>query len=68
MSARVKQLFSLPGELVERLKNAADYLPGENLSSIAERALTREIKRLEKRQGAEFPQRKGQLKGGRRMS
>lgn len=67
MTTRAKQIFSLPLDLIERLKNAADFLPGENLSSIAERVLEKEMKRLEKGHG-EFPQRKGKLKGGRRMS
>lgn len=56
----------IPYELVDRMRRAAFYTPGETIAAIAERAIRGEVDRLEKRNGKPFaPVPGGKLKGGR---
>ena len=63
--AREKLTIPLSVGLVDRLRNAAYWDPELTIAGIAERALTREIDRIEEDRGSPFPPRKSQLKGGR---
>jgi hypothetical protein len=70
---REKITFSLPQDLVEACRDAADFLSGPpvrmTLASLVERALRREIERLrrEHHHGEAFPPRGGPLRTGRPM-
>ena len=55
----------LPVALIERVKNAVYWTPGLTLAGLAERALLAAIETLEADNGAPFPQRREELKGGR---
>ncbi len=51
--------------LMERIKNAAFWTPGETLSALGERAVELELKRLERLNGGPFPPRTQQVRRGR---
>jgi len=66
-SSAKKERFTvhLPGELIDRLRNAVYWTPGLTLASLAEEALIQAIDEIEKRNGEPFPPRTADLKGGR---
>lgn len=61
-----KDSFLLPPDLLDRLRNAAFWTPGETKNSIVERALEAELGRMEKARGEAFPKRTKDLPRGRR--
>lgn len=66
-SAIKKERFTvhLPSELIDRLRNAVFWTPGQTLASLAEGALSDAIEEIERERGGPFPHRKEELKGGR---
>jgi hypothetical protein len=70
---REKITFALPKELIESCRDAVDYLSGPpvrlTLAGLVERALKRELDRLQREhgQGNPFPTRAGTLRTGRPM-
>lgn len=55
--------------VIDRAKNAVYWEPGLTMTELAEEALKKELDRLEKKRGEQYPQRKGAtLKGGRPVS
>jgi hypothetical protein len=57
--------IQLPGDLLDRAKNAVYWTPGLTLASLAEEGLKHVVERVEKKRGSSFPHRKEELKGGR---
>jgi hypothetical protein len=55
----------MPPELMNRLRNAAYWSPGDTLTGIAARAVEAEIDRLEHERGESFPDRAAPLRAGR---
>ncbi len=55
----------LPVELIDRVKNAVYWSPGLTLAGLAERALAKELRSLEKENGVPFKKRIEELRGGR---
>jgi hypothetical protein len=51
--------------LMERIRNAAFWTPGETLSGLGERAVELEIERLEKQNGGPFAPRTQAVRRGR---
>ncbi len=49
----------------ERIRDAAYWTEGETVSSLVERGALEWVARLEKRRGAAFPPREGEVKTGR---
>ena len=68
---KIRSTFHLPEELLEEARNAVVFLSGPperlTLASLTEKALEKEIGRLKKKfnNGEDFPQRDGELRGGR---
>jgi hypothetical protein len=58
----------IPPELFDRLRNASFWTPGSTLVSIGERALERELDRMEKANGGPFKPRTNPNLRGRRLS
>lgn len=58
----------LPVDLINRVKNAVYWTPGLTLAGLAEIALRDTVDQLEEDRGEPFPQREGELKGGRPLS
>lgn len=58
----------LPIDLINRIKNAVYWTPGLTLAGLAEIALRDVVDQLEEERGEPFPQREGELKGGRPLS
>ena len=67
MSEMTKERFTvnLPPELIERARNAVYWTPGLTLAGLAEEALIKALRRLEKANGGTFKERNGQLPAGR---
>jgi len=65
---RQRMTIHLPVDLTDRLRNAVYWTPGETIGKIAERALSRELSRLERANGGPFPERESELTGGRGVS
>jgi hypothetical protein len=55
----------LAPELVQRMRDAAYFTPGETLTSIVERGATAEIDRLERERGEAFPRATAPVRRGR---
>lgn len=55
----------LPIDLIDRAKNAVYWTPGLTLAGLAETALRHIVDQLEEERGEPFPEREGELKGGR---
>lgn len=55
----------LPVELIDRVKNTVYWTPGLTLTGLAEEALRQVVDALEEQNGAAFPQRDEELRGGR---
>ena len=68
---KVRSTFHLTEDILEEARNAVVFLSGPperlSLASLTEKALEREIARLKKKHtaGKDFPQRDGELRGGR---
>ena len=62
MSETTKERFTvnLPPELIERARNAVYWTPGLTLAGLAEDALFKALRRLEKGNGGPFKERNGQ--------
>ena len=60
-----RMTIHLPVELIERMKNTVYWTPGLTLAELSETALARRMDELEADKGGPFPQRGGELKGGR---
>ena len=67
MSETTKERFTvnLPPELIERARNAVYWTPGLTLAGLAEDALLKALRRLEKANGGPFRARDGKLPAGR---
>ena len=66
-STTPKKCFTvrLPGALIDRARNAVYWTPGLTLAELTERALDKEVARLERERGKPFTKRPGRLKAGR---
>jgi len=64
-SEKERLTVHLTAELINRVRNAVYWTPGLTLSTLAENALERAVNDLEEQRGEPFPQRRGELKGGR---
>jgi len=70
---KVRATFHISEDVIEEARNAAMFLMGPpihlTLGELAENAIRREVKRLEKahNRGKNFPRRGVDLKGGRRV-
>jgi len=64
-SEKERLTVHLTAELINRVRNAVYWTPGLTLSTLAEKALERAVNDLEEQRGEPFPQRRGELKGGR---
>jgi transposase len=52
---RERFTVNLAHDVIEWARRATVFTPGQSLSGLVEQALTRELKRLEKERGEEFP-------------
>ena len=57
----------LPGDLLDRIRNAVYWTPGMTLTDFAISAFTEEVGRMEKDRRKPFPSRKRELRPGRPM-
>jgi hypothetical protein len=58
--------FQLPTDLIEKVRDAVYYTPGQTMAAFMEDALRHHLERVEKKRGEPFPSRKGAvLKTGR---
>jgi hypothetical protein len=55
----------LPAALVDRVRNAAFWTPGETLAGIGARAVLAELSKLERANGGPFPSRTQPVRKGR---
>ncbi len=55
----------ISADVVDKARDAVYFEPGVTLTSLVQDAVTREIKRLEKKRGEEYPKRKGKITTGR---
>jgi hypothetical protein len=55
----------LPAPLVERVRNAAFWTPGETLAGIGARAVLAELAKIERANGGPFPERTLPMRKGR---
>ena len=62
---KVTLSIRFPPELLERARTVVYYTPGETLGSLAERAILRELERMERSRGEPYPDKRGPLKTGR---
>lgn len=62
---RQKLTVHLPADLVNRVKNAAYWNPKLTIAKIAEQGIRVALERVEKEYGGPYPQREGELVGGR---
>jgi hypothetical protein len=62
----VRFTLHLPPTIIERVRKAAYFTPGETIAAICERAIAREIDAIERANGEPFGEVPGgKLKGGR---
>lgn len=66
-AGKVRDSFQLPGELLEKVKDAVYWTQWETKNSLIERALRSEIARMEEARGGPFPKREKELGKGRRV-
>ena len=64
-SSSMQVAVRLPADLVDRMRAAAFYTPGETITSLIERGATAEIARLERERGEPFPAASGPVRRGR---
>jgi hypothetical protein len=62
--AKIRFTVSIEKELVEKVRNAAYWLPGYTIGKIVSEGLEKELKKLEEEHGP-FQQRKGEVPRGR---
>lgn len=62
---RQKLTVHLPAELVNRVKNAAYWNPRLTIAKIAEQGIRTALERVERENGGPYPEREGELVGGR---
>jgi len=55
-------------DLMERVKNAVFWTPGETMAGIGQRAIEAELRRIERANGGPFPPRTHPVKRGRPMA
>lgn len=60
---RLTFLFSI--DVVEKLRDAAFWSPGETMAGIVDRAIRTELANMEKKRGGPFPERSANVKVGR---
>lgn len=64
--SKERATFQLPVELIERVRDAVYYTPGQTMAAFMEEALRHQLDRIEKKRGEPFPSRRGAaLKTGR---
>jgi hypothetical protein len=64
-SGRQKLTVHLEADIVNRVKNAAYWNPKLTIAKIAERGIRLALREVEKEHGGAYPQREGELVGGR---
>jgi hypothetical protein len=62
---RERFTVNLSPDLIEWARRAVVFTPGQSLTGLMEEALTRELERLEKKQGAPYPETTATPKKGR---
>ena len=62
---KVTLSIRFPPELLERARTVVYYTPGETLGSLVERAVLRELDKMERSRGEPYPDKRGPLKTGR---
>ena len=65
VEGRQKLTVHLEADVVNRVKNAAYWNPRLTIAKIAERGIRLALKEVEKDHGGAYPQREGELVGGR---
>jgi hypothetical protein len=65
LTSRQKLTVHLDSDVVNRVKNAAYWDPRLTIAKIAERGIRLALKEVEKEHGGPYPQRNGELLGGR---
>lgn len=65
LASRQKLTVHLDSDVVNRVKNAAYWDPRLTIAKIAERGIRLALKEVEKEHGGPYPQRNGELLGGR---
>jgi hypothetical protein len=65
LASRQKLTVHLDADVVNRVKNAAYWDPRLTIAKIAERGIRLALKEVEKEHGGPYPQRTGELIGGR---
>ena len=65
LTGRQKLTVHLDADIVNRVKNAAYWNPRLTIARIAERGIRLALKEVEKEHGGSYPQRDGDLVGGR---
>lgn len=65
LEGRQKLTVHLDADVVNRVKNAAYWNPRLTIARIAERGIRLALKEVEKEHGGSYPQREGDLVGGR---
>jgi hypothetical protein len=65
VEGRQKLTVHLEADIVNRVKNAAYWNPRLTIAKIAERGIRLALKEVEKEHGGAYPQREGELVGGR---
>lgn len=62
---KTRVTVTIPSSLLERAKNAVYWSKGQTLAGIIVDSLERNLGRLRRQRGREFPARRGQLRAGR---
>ena len=62
---KTRLTVTIPDSLLERAKNAVYSLRGQTLAGMIVESLERNLNRLRRQRGREFPTRRGQLRAGR---
>ena len=57
--AKERATFQLPADLVERVRDAVYWTPGQTMAAFMEEALRHQLDRVEKKRGGAFPPRHG---------
>ena len=65
LEGRQKLTVHLEADIVNRVKNAAYWNPRLTIARIAERGIRLALREVEKEHGGAYPQREGELVGGR---
>ena len=65
VEGRQKLTVHLEADIVNRVKNAAYWNPRLTIAKIAERGIRLALREVEKEHGGAYPQREGELVGGR---